>query len=63
MVTVTTEDPKFRTAIRAFLSAVDELDFTNGATHYHTTSISPTWAKSHTPCLVIGAHAFYNTVA
>jgi N-acetylmuramoyl-L-alanine amidase len=62
MVTVTTEDPKFRTAIRAFLEAVDEADFTQGSCHYHVKTISPYWAQGHTPCLVIGAHAFYNDV-
>jgi N-acetylmuramoyl-L-alanine amidase len=63
MVTVTLNDNKFCTAIRAFLEAAVEPDFTLGSTHYHTTSISPKWAKGHTPCLVIGAHAFYNDVA
>jgi N-acetylmuramoyl-L-alanine amidase len=63
MVTVTTNDPKFRTAIRAFLEAVDEADFTQGCHHYHHKNISPKWALGHTPVVVIGQHAFYNTVA
>jgi N-acetylmuramoyl-L-alanine amidase len=62
MISVTTDDPKFRTAIRAFLEAVDEADFTLGSTHYHVATISPYWAKGHIPCLVIGNHAFYNDV-
>lgn len=54
--------PQFRLSIRAMLEAVDELDYTLGAKHYHTSSISPQWAQGKTPCLVIGDHAFYNDV-
>jgi N-acetylmuramoyl-L-alanine amidase len=62
MVTVTTEDPKFRTAIRAFLEAVDELDFTNGCTHYCTLPLTPAWAKNKIPELIIGNHKFFRGI-
>jgi spore germination cell wall hydrolase CwlJ-like protein len=38
-------------------------DPTHEATHYHTTSILPSWAKGHTPCYRVGHHVFYNEVA
>jgi N-acetylmuramoyl-L-alanine amidase len=38
-------------------------DYTFGATHYHAVDIAPAWAKGHTPCVVIGRHAFYNDIA
>jgi spore germination cell wall hydrolase CwlJ-like protein len=37
-------------------------DVTNGATHYHTKSISPKWAKGKSPCAEIGHHLFYNNI-
>lgn len=37
-------------------------DNTNGATHYHTKSISPKWAEGKTPCAEIGDHLFYNDI-
>ena len=55
-------DPKFRLALRAMLEAVDEKDLTLGARHYHATTISPKWSAGHIPCVVIGNHAFFNTV-
>jgi spore germination cell wall hydrolase CwlJ-like protein len=63
MVTVTTDDPKFRTAIRAFLDAVDELDFTGGATHYCTLVTYPKWAKDQVPDFIIGNHKFWRNIA
>lgn len=63
MVTVTTDDPKFRTAIRAFLDAVDELDFTGGATHYATLVTYPTWAKDKIPDFILGNHKFFKGIA
>jgi N-acetylmuramoyl-L-alanine amidase len=62
MVTVTTNDPKFRTAIRAFLEAVDEADFTLGCTHYCTLITNPAWAKDEIPDLIIGNHKFYRGI-
>ena len=54
--------PQFRLSLRAMLEVIDEKDFTLGSRHYHHNSISPKWAQGHTPCLVIGQHAFYNDV-
>lgn len=34
-------------------------DFTDGATHYHATYVSPAWASSKTMTLVIDEHIFY----
>ncbi|MCM1323834.1 MAG: cell wall hydrolase [Acetobacter sp.] len=34
-------------------------DITNGATNYHATNVSPTWAKNMTQTAVIGNHIFY----
>lgn len=33
-----------------------------GATHYHTKSISPSWAERKVPCADIGNHLFYNNI-
>lgn len=38
-------------------------DYTFGATHYHVIDIAPAWAAGHTPCVLIGRHAFYNDIA
>ena len=32
---------------------------TNGATHYHTTAVSPSWARVYTKVARIGVHIFY----
>ena len=45
----------------ALRSATDH-DPTNGATHYHTKSISPYWAMGKNTCAEIGNHLFYNDV-
>ena len=34
-------------------------DFTNGATHYHASYVSPLWASSMQRVAVIGKHHFY----
>lgn len=49
-----------RIARRAIAGTLD--DPTGGATHYHTRSISPAWAKALHPCAEIGGHLFYNDV-
>ena len=33
-----------------------------GATHYHTRSILPKWARGKRPCAEIGNHVFYNDI-
>ncbi len=37
-------------------------DITNNATHYHTKSIHPYWAKGQETCASIGDHVFYRLV-
>jgi spore germination cell wall hydrolase CwlJ-like protein len=34
-------------------------DLTNGATHYHTTRVRPSWSKVYTQTAKIGVHLFY----
>lgn len=36
-----------------------QYDFTQGATHYHTASVSPAWRTSLTHTKRMGAHIFY----
>lgn len=38
------------------------IDFTNGATHYHTKAIKPEWAKGKSPCYRVKNHLFYNDI-
>jgi len=33
---------------------------TNGATHYHTTAVSPSWSRVYTKTTRIGVHIFYS---
>lgn len=35
-------------------------DITNGANHYHTSSVSPSWSSGATAVAVIGSHEFYS---
>jgi N-acetylmuramoyl-L-alanine amidase len=37
----------------------DLADITNGATHYHTTAVTPTWMTELEETCRIGAHIFY----
>ena len=49
--------------IIAHLAAVGLLkDNTEGATHYVAPGVNPKWMRGLTPCVVIGAHRFFNTV-
>jgi len=41
------------------VTAIEEKDITNGATHYHNTSVTPYWADSMTITAKIGNHIFY----
>jgi len=61
---VTRDDPIFAQAIEIAERAVggELADPTGGATHYHTISIQPEWAKGREPCKRIGHHVFYNNV-
>lgn len=58
------DDLYFATALRiARRAVINKLnDATGGATHYHTSSISPYWAKGEDPLTIIGAHIFYRLV-
>jgi N-acetylmuramoyl-L-alanine amidase len=38
-------------------------DNTHGATHYHTTAVSPIWAQQARKTATIGAHNFFTDVA
>ena len=38
-------------------------DITRGARHYHTSRVTPSWARGRSPCAVWGDHLFYNDVA
>lgn len=38
-------------------------DFTNGATHYHTTAVKPNWRKRLMFVAQIGNHLFYREMA
>ena len=55
------KDLYFATALRIARRAVINAlkDITEGATHYHTKSINPYWAKGEVPVASIGSHLFY----
>jgi spore germination cell wall hydrolase CwlJ-like protein len=38
-------------------------DITHNARHYHTSRVTPAWARGKKPCAVVGDHLFYNDVA
>ena len=37
-------------------------DSSSHATHYHTKSTNPSWARGKIPCAEIGHHLFYNDI-
>lgn len=60
-------ESKNPTAVMAWNIALEVMegnttDPTNGATHYHTTSVKPYWAKGHTPILILDDHVFYKGI-
>jgi hypothetical protein len=64
------DDAAFVECRRAAQDAMDEADFTGGATHYHTiraprgaAAWPPAWARRHRPTCTVGAHAFYAGIA
>lgn len=61
--TVTTDNPSFLRALCIFglVMSGDLIDPTNGATHYHTKQITPTWTASPRMKFLkeIGNHRFY----
>jgi spore germination cell wall hydrolase CwlJ-like protein len=44
---------------RAILDGTAPLNLTAGATHYHTTAVSPRWSRKYTKTAAIGDHLFY----
>lgn len=61
---VRTGNRGFDSCLRIARRAVAQVlaDPTDGATHYHTTAITPPWAKGREPSVRIGNHLFYNNV-
>ena len=62
MQETTVDDRVFRWCFVAALEAIDGIDPTSGATHYHTRAVSPKWARGETPCFETRHHLFYNSV-
>lgn len=60
---VSLNDRFFRASLKAALIAIEEQergeDPTGGATHYHTTQVSPVWSAGKAPSAKIGSHLFY----
>ena len=59
-------DPVFAVAKQLatnIVDGVDQEDPTGGATHYHTTAVSPTWSNTGTVTHQHGNHIFYTGVA
>lgn len=61
---VTLNDKTFASCLRIAKKSIAGIlkDKTNGATHYHTKSIEPSWAKNKIPCCEIGNHLFYKLI-
>ena len=61
---VNADNTAFLTAQTIARAAVADLleDPTEGATHFHSRSVSPFWAKGQTPTAHIGEHVFYRLV-
>ena len=64
MLNVSASDRKFiECGAIAELCMADALrDVTNGATHYHTAAVTPSWSKHKSPSRIIGRHQFYNNI-
>ena len=64
LMAVTEKDIHCATAVRIARRAVAGTlkDSTGGATHYHTKSIMPDWARGQAPSAVIGHHIFYQLI-
>jgi spore germination cell wall hydrolase CwlJ-like protein len=61
LLAITDKDPAYRIALELAQKVLTGQlpDITGGADHYHTTNISPSWAKGQKPIKVLGHHAFY----
>lgn len=65
LVAVSVADKQFRQCLQvAQAAAAQQLaaECELGATHYHTRSIMPKWARGKLPCAEIGNHVFYNDI-
>lgn len=58
---VIAEKTAFERVAKVARAVLDERseELTKGATHYHTTSVRPSWAKVYTKTVKIGVHQFY----
>ena len=63
MMLATPDDPHYARCLIAALQAYHRLkaDPTEGATHYHTHGVSPSWAKDK-PYTSVGGHRFYKDI-
>ncbi len=62
LLAVTTQDNTFRQALQIARQALagQLIDPTNGATHYHTLTIKPSWSENKLPNCLIKSHIFYD---
>ncbi len=63
LLAVTDENPEFRKALDIAKGVLKGTlsDITEGADHYHTYNINPSWAASLTKIKQIGDHIFYRS--
>jgi len=64
---VTLDDPVFQKAYGVAIAVLHGLggfgeDPANGATHYHTVNVSPSWAEGREPVKRVGDHLFYTDI-
>ena len=61
MLSVTEQDPQFRTALEIARKAVAGTlpDITGGADHYHTKSLQADWSEGRRPITSHGKHVFF----
>lgn len=59
------ENQSFKQALEIARGVVEQRldDNTSGATHYHTTAVSPSWADNEKIVARIGSHIFYKGIA
>ena len=64
MQSVTVQDAAFADAVRLARQAVNGNlpDITNGATHYHTDAVRPSWSGQGEVAALVGSHKFYRGI-
>ncbi len=67
LLSVDVSSDKFRRALCAVLTAIDEPDFTDNARHYltrarRTQGWPRSWGEVREPCFKLGDHLFFNNV-